>query len=51
MLISMTVAALDAPHYHLGNESSQLTRLSLPYELTDAEPTKPDQPEPQTTAG
>ena len=41
MLISMAVAALDAPYYHLGNESSQLTRLSLPYELTDAESTKP----------
>ena len=41
MLISMAVAALDAPHYHLGNETSQLTRLSLPYDLTDAEPTKP----------
>ena len=40
MLISMAVAALDAPHYHLGNETSQLTRLSLPYDLTDAEPTK-----------
>jgi folate-binding protein YgfZ len=41
MLISMAVAALDAPHYHLGNETNPLTRLSLPYELTDAESTKP----------
>ena len=40
MLISMGVAALDAPHYHLGNETSQLTRLSLPYDLSDAEPAK-----------
>ena len=42
MLISITVAALDAPHYHLGDKTSQLSRLPIPYDVTDAGSTKSD---------
>ena len=42
MLISITVSALDAPHYHLGDENNQLSRLPIPYDVTDAGSTKSD---------